>query len=105
MPDIYRALGDPSRRKILKMLKGEDKTQKEIVEAFNISQPAVKKHLNILLEEGMIQERTVGRFRYYHLQLNTLKLAYQEMLNDIGQLLEHQLVRLKNYVENGDEEK
>ena len=56
MSDIYRALGDSTRRRIVSMLKQGDKTQKEIVEAFDISQPAIKKHLNILLEERIILE-------------------------------------------------
>lgn len=45
MPNVYRALGDSTRRHNLIMLKQGSKTQKEIVEAFDISQPAIKKHL------------------------------------------------------------
>ena len=102
MPDIYRALGDSTRRRILSMLKEGDKTQKEIVEAFNISQPAIKKHLNILLEEGTISESLKGKYRIYSLNLNLLHIAHDEMLQYIGELLDHQLVSLKNYVEKGE---
>ncbi|MCM3238708.1 metalloregulator ArsR/SmtB family transcription factor [Heyndrickxia oleronia] len=102
VPDIYRALGDSTRRRILSMLKQGDKTQKEIVEAFDISQPAIKKHLTILLEERMISESLNGKYRIYSLNLSILQTAYQEMLHYIGELLDEQLISLKNYVEKGE---
>ena len=102
MSDIYRALGDSTRRRILSMLKQGDKTQKEIVEAFDISQPAIKKHLNILLEERIISESLNGKYRIYSLDQTSLQIAYHEMLQYIEELLDEQLVSLKNYVEKGE---
>ncbi|MBS4196006.1 ArsR/SmtB family transcription factor [Lederbergia citri] len=102
MPDFYRAFGDSTRRRILSMLKQGNKTQKEIVEAFDISQPAIKKHLDILLEEKMISERIQGKYRIYSLNPNSLQIAYKEMLQYIGELLDDQLVSLKDYVERGE---
>ena len=102
MSDIYRALGDSTRRRILTMLKQGDKTQKEIVEAFDISQPAIKKHLNILLEERIISESLYGKYRIYSLDQTSLQIAYHEMLQYIEELLDEQLVSLKNYVEKGE---
>lgn len=102
MPDIYRALGDSTRRCILNMLKQGNKTQKEIVDAFPISQPAIKKHLTILLEEKLIAERMDGKYRIYSLNTDILQTTYYEMLQYIEDLLDHQLVSLKNYVEKGE---
>jgi ArsR family transcriptional regulator, arsenate/arsenite/antimonite-responsive transcriptional repressor len=102
VPDVYRALGDPTRRRILSMLKQGNKTQKEIVEAFNISQPAIKKHLTILLEERIISESLNGKYRIYSLNIDILQNSYNEMLQYIGELLDDQLVSLKNYVEKGE---
>lgn len=102
MPDVYRALGDPTRRRILTMLKQGNKTQKEIVEAFNISQPAIKKHLTILMEERIISESLNGKYRIYSLNIDILQNSYNEMLQYIGELLDDQLVSLKNYVERGE---
>ena len=102
MSDIYRALGDSTRRRIVSMLKQGDKTQKEIVEAFDISQPAIKKHLNILLEERIITESLYGKYRIYSLDQTSLQIAYHEMLQYIEELLDEQLVSLKNYVEKGE---
>ncbi|GGA85168.1 metalloregulator ArsR/SmtB family transcription factor [Ornithinibacillus halotolerans] len=102
MTDVYRALGDQTRREILQLLKEGNKTQKEIVESFAISQPAIKKHLTVLLEEKMITSYVHGRFRVYSLNTELLHEAYQEMLQYIGDLLDDQLVSLKKYVEEGD---
>lgn len=102
MPDIYRVLGDPTRRRILRMLKQGNKTQKEIVDAFNISQPAIKKHLTILLEERIISESLNGKYRIYSLNIDILQSSYNEMLRYIGELLDDQLVSLKKYVEKGE---
>lgn len=102
MSDIYRALGDSTRRRILIMLKQGNKTQKEIVEAFDISQPAIKKHLKILLEEKFISESLKGKYRIYSLDQNSLQIAYYEMHQYIEALLNEQLVSLKNYVEKGE---
>lgn len=102
MPDVYRALGDPTRRSILSMLKHGSKTQKEIVEEFDISQPAIKKHLNILLEEKIITESRKGKYRTYSLNTDSLQVAYHEMLQYIGGLFDHQLESLKNHVEKGE---
>lgn len=102
MPDVYRALGDSTRRGILSMLKHGNKTQKELVEAFDISQPAIKKHLNILLEEKIISESWDGKYRIYSLNPEVLQIAYSEVHQYIGELLDNQLVSLKNYVEKGE---
>ncbi|WP_047982811.1 metalloregulator ArsR/SmtB family transcription factor [Ornithinibacillus californiensis] len=102
MSDIYRALGDATRRRIITMLKERSMTQKEIVEAFDISQPAIKKHLNVLLEEKIISATVQGKYRLYNLNLDMLQRAYNEMLHFIGELLDDQLASLKNYVEKGE---
>lgn len=102
MPNVYRALGDSTRRHILSMLKQGSKTQKEIVEAFDISQPAIKKHLKILLEEKIISESLNGKFRIYSINLNILHIASHEMIQYIEELLDDRLVSLKNYVEKGE---
>lgn len=102
MPNVYRALGDSTRRHILSMLKQGSKTQKEIVEAFDISQPAIKKHLDILLEEGIVSENLNGKYRIYSINLSVLQVTYNEMLQYIGELLDDQLISLKNYVEKGE---
>ncbi|MFA1819648.1 ArsR/SmtB family transcription factor [Virgibacillus oceani] len=103
MSNIYRALGDITRRRILHMLKQKAMTQKEIVGEFTISQPAVKKHLKVLLEEQLVKEEIMGKYRIYHLDSNMLWKAYQKMLHDIGDLMDDKLDSLKNFVEKGED--
>jgi DNA-binding transcriptional ArsR family regulator len=98
MTDIYRALGDATRRTILHQLAQGDKTQTEIVQAFAISQPAVKKHLQILLDEGLIHEQKDGKYRRYSLDRTLLRSAYQTLFEDMGYILEDQLASLQTYL-------
>ena len=59
----FRALADPTRRDILQMLTTRDMTIAEVSDQFDITRPAVKKHLTILQEGNLIQVRTQGRER------------------------------------------
>ncbi|SDG09572.1 DNA-binding transcriptional regulator, ArsR family [Paenibacillus sp. cl6col] len=97
--DIYRVLSDPTRRTILHMLAQGDRTQSDFVQFFDISQPAVKKHLQILLEEGVISEQKQGKYRIYRLEQALLQSAYQSLLQDMGYILGDRLTRLKTFLE------
>ncbi|HEX7064356.1 MAG TPA: metalloregulator ArsR/SmtB family transcription factor [Bacillales bacterium] len=100
MTNIYRAMSDPIRRKILSKLAKAEQTQSEIVREFEISQPAITKHLRILKEEGLISEARRGRYRIYSLDRSAFESAYQAMLQEIDTMLGRTLEDLKNYVEN-----
>ncbi|SET47550.1 transcriptional regulator, ArsR family [Oceanobacillus limi] len=102
--NIYRALADSTRRKILQLLSSGEQTQSDIVKEFNISQPAINKQLRILKEEGFIHERKSGRYRYYQLDRETFEGAYHQMVDEIGAMLDQTLMDLKHYVENKEED-
>jgi ArsR family transcriptional regulator, arsenate/arsenite/antimonite-responsive transcriptional repressor len=102
--DIYRALSDPTRRRILSLLARSEKTQSQIVEQFYISQPAITKHLKILKEEGLIGERRVGRVCYYMLNQTSFEQAYSAMRVEIEQMLDRKLQSFKRYLEEGEDE-
>lgn len=59
----FRALADPTRREILLMLRQRDLTIAEVAENFDITRAAVKKHLTVLAEGGLISVETRGRER------------------------------------------
>ncbi len=69
MPDtptsqsVFRALADPTRRDILVMLRGRDLTIAEVAENFDMTRAAVKKHLTVLSDGGLIHTTTRGRER------------------------------------------
>ena len=68
MGDPFDALGDPTRREILRLLSEGDKPVHEIASALPISRPAVSRHLRLLKDAGLVDERREGNRRIYHLQ-------------------------------------
>jgi ArsR family transcriptional regulator len=75
MNQVYRALADPTRRKILKLLRERDMTAGEIAEHFTITKPSLSKHFNILREADLIQGDKEGTTITYHLNLTVLEEA------------------------------
>jgi DNA-binding transcriptional ArsR family regulator len=66
--DPFDALGDPTRREILRLLSEGDKPVHEIASTLPISRPAVSRHLRLLKDAGLVAERAEGNRRIYHLQ-------------------------------------
>ncbi len=66
--DPFDALGDPTRREILRLLSDGDKPVHEIAASLPISRPAVSRHLRLLKDAGMVAERAEGNRRIYHLR-------------------------------------
>jgi DNA-binding transcriptional ArsR family regulator len=59
----FRALADPTRREILTMLRARDMTIAQIADNFDMTRAAVKKHLTVLSDGGLITVRASGRER------------------------------------------
>lgn len=104
MTDFYRAVSDPVRRHILRLVAHQEQTQSQLVEQFTISQPAVKKHLAILMDEGLIQERREGRYCYYRLNRSVYQQQYERLKEELGLLLENKLSNLKQWLEEESED-
>lgn len=66
--DPFEALGDPTRREILRLLSAGGKPVHEIAASLPISRPAVSRHLRLLKDAGMVAERAEGTRRIYHLR-------------------------------------
>ena len=80
--DPFDALGDPTRREILRLLSAGDLPVHEIAAALPISRPAVSRHLRLLKEAGMVAEEAQGNRRFYHLRDVGLR-AVQEYLEGV----------------------
>ena len=76
MNDVFKALADPTRRKILKMLRDKDLTAGEIADAFDISKPSISHHLNLLRQSGLVLSEKQGQNVIY--SLNTT--IFQEVV-------------------------
>lgn len=68
-----RALSDPTRREILNLLKKDSMSAGDISGHFEMSVPAVSKHLSILKDAGLIRDRRVGKYIYYELNASVLE--------------------------------
>lgn len=66
--DPFIAIADPTRRKILSLLAVGSMTISTVVDHFDISRPAVSKHLGVLQEAGLISITEQGRERYCELE-------------------------------------
>ncbi|MNR07030.1 HTH-type transcriptional regulator [compost metagenome] len=62
--DAFQVIGDPSRRKMLMLLLEDSLTINSLVEHFEMSRPAVSKHVKILHNAGFISIQDIGRERY-----------------------------------------
>lgn len=76
MKDVFKALSDPTRRKILELLKEKDRSAGEIAEAFTIGKPSISHHLGILKDADLVQTERDGQSIIY--SLNTT--VFQELL-------------------------
>jgi DNA-binding transcriptional ArsR family regulator len=78
--DPFEALGDATRREILRLLSGNDMAVHEIAAVLPISRPAVSRHLRLLKDAGMVAEQARGTRHIYHLQDEGLRAvqAYLE---------------------------
>jgi len=72
-PDVFRAVSDPTRRQMLRLLRGGERTAAELAQPFAISQPAVSQHLRVLRESGLVDVRKAGRHRIYRLDPRPLQ--------------------------------
>jgi ArsR family transcriptional regulator, arsenate/arsenite/antimonite-responsive transcriptional repressor len=72
--DLFKALADANRRKILKLLqKNDSMTAGDIAAQFEISKPAVSDHLKVLRNAGLIYPEKQGQFIYYQLNATIMQ--------------------------------
>ena len=69
MNEIFKALNDPARREILKMLQNQDMTAGEIAAKFEMTAPSISHHLDKLKRADLVT--TVKQGQYIHYSLNT----------------------------------
>lgn len=73
MVKVFKALSDKTRREILKLLNEKDMNAGEIASHFNMSKPAISKHLDILREAELISSEKRGQFLIYSINLSVLQ--------------------------------
>ncbi len=74
--DVFQAIADPVRRDIIELLSNETLTVNTVAEKFEVSRPAISKHLKILKECGIIEINKRGRERFCKIQPRKLIPAF-----------------------------
>ena len=64
---LFKALGDPTRRQIIELLRKKDMTAGEIADQFNMSKPSISHHLDLLKQADVVQSVKEGQFITYSL--------------------------------------
>lgn len=82
MNGVFQALSSTVRRKILAYLSEASLTAGEIADRFEISKPALSKHLNILLAAGLISAEKKGQYVHYSLVKENLFASMNDFLAD-----------------------
>jgi DNA-binding transcriptional ArsR family regulator len=67
-PDVYAAIADQTRRRILQLLVNTEMSVNEIAEGFAVTRPAISQHLGVLRDAGLVTYRKDGRTRFYRAQ-------------------------------------
>jgi DNA-binding transcriptional ArsR family regulator len=96
--DVYRAIADPTRRAILDRLRAGPAPVHDLAAAFELSRPAISKHLRVLLDAQLVREQRHGRERLYRLHPMPLQTVvgwvegyrsfWQTNLNELKRYLE-----------------
>jgi DNA-binding transcriptional ArsR family regulator len=77
---LFKALNDPTRRKILKLLQDRDYNAGEIADAFDISKPSISHHLDLLKQAELIRGERNGQFIHYSINTTVLEEAANWLL-------------------------
>jgi DNA-binding transcriptional ArsR family regulator len=78
--DVFQAIADPTRREILNLVAHQSLNLNAVADQFDISRPAISKHIKILTECGLITIKQQGRERYCEARL--------QQLNEVSEWIE-----------------
>ena len=81
LSDTFSALADPTRHKILQLLKKKDMSAGDIGSHFEMSAPSISHHLNILKQSDLVRSRRDGQEIIYSLSASTFEELSDTMIN------------------------
>jgi DNA-binding transcriptional ArsR family regulator len=95
MEEAIRAIAEPNRRRILRLVADGELSAGEIAASFEITRPAVSQHLGVLREAGLVSERRDGTRRLYRLRPE----GFSDLRAFLGAFWDESLDRLKEAAE------
>lgn len=82
--EIFKALADPVRRKILELLGEGDMAAGDIASHFNITKPSVSRHLAVLKSSGLVSAKKNGQKIIYSLEIEAVREIMRWLYNSFG---------------------
>ena len=75
LSNFFKALSDPTRRKILQLLREKDLTPTDLLEKLSVTQPTLSHHLDILKRANLVHGEREGQFIRYSLNMSVLDMT------------------------------
>jgi len=97
--DAFQVIADPTRRQMLMMLSKDTMTINSLAENFDMSRPAVSKHVKVLYNAGFISIKDIGRNRYCTLRQDGFD-EVQDFINYFGKFWASRLKKLEVILNN-----
>jgi DNA-binding transcriptional ArsR family regulator len=101
--DVFQAIADPTRRAIINMIANQPMNLNTVAEQFDVSRPAISKHIKILTQCGLITINQQGRERYCEAKLQKLnevsewveqyRIFWKKKLDALENFLEQDLIK------------
>jgi ArsR family transcriptional regulator, arsenate/arsenite/antimonite-responsive transcriptional repressor len=82
--EVFKALSDPTRREILRLLSGGERTAGELASSFDVTKPSMSHHFAILKEADLIQSRRDGQQIFYCLNTTVLEDVLTRLWDHLG---------------------
>jgi DNA-binding transcriptional ArsR family regulator len=96
--DVFNAVAEPQRRAILTFLAADERPVGDIVDALELAQPSVSKHLRVLRDVGLVRTRRDGRRVMYRMNAGAIRPLH-EWAGTFERYWRHQLTRIKERAE------
>lgn len=84
MSSVFKALSDPTRRRVLQLLRKGPMSAGELSDHFDFSKPTMSAHFAVLKESDLVHAEKVGKSVIYHLRLSVLEDALLGFANSFG---------------------
>lgn len=84
MSSVFKALADPTRRRVLQLLRKGPMSAGELADQFDISKPTMSAHFAVLREADLIHAEKAGKSIIYHLKLSVLEEALLGFAHSFG---------------------
>lgn len=84
MSSVFKALSDPTRRRVLQLLRKGPMSAGELSDHFDFSKPTMSAHFAVLKEADLVHAEKIGKSVIYHLKLSVLEDALLGFANSLG---------------------